>query len=280
MKVMLILNAAEFELGIAKILLSIYEFVLGKNALDKDTFMCRLNALENQMFIRLELTIAAVLSLMRYLTVCHSTEKSFKFWLVITILACAPTSFVYIYPAILNDATPSSSRIACYPYMNPGDLSKIASCILPFLILIPCWVITFCYFSIGYKVNKKLNQMKKDSKNINDVQGLAAIKRQKIKIIVQLVTVIVIYNLNFSVSYITFILKFAIGYVRPPIIEAIAVSLTFITFTVNPILTITFQPELNQEFTSILFFFKLKIKKFFSSISSRGISFCRYCAGR
>ncbi|KXN67337.1 hypothetical protein CONCODRAFT_10615 [Conidiobolus coronatus NRRL 28638] len=103
--------------------------------------------------------------------------------------------------------------------------------------------------------------MKRDAEIANDKQALQAIKKQKLKLIIQLAAVIVIYNLFFSVSYITQVLKFAIGYIRTPSIEALAGILTFLTFALNPLLTITFQPELNLELITLLFFLGLKIKK-------------------
>lgn len=262
-KIMLILTIVELELSISKIAISIYKFAYGSTFLDKDTLLCSLSSFDYQLFIRIELDIVSVLAIMRYLIVCHRIEKSFVFWLAVTVVVCAPASFVYTYAAILKDATPSPSKIACYPYMNPGYLSKIMNYIIPFLFLIPSWTITYCYFAIGLRVRRKLNQMRSEAQNMNDVQSLIALKRQKIKIIIQLIAVVIIYNLNFSIAYITWILKFVIGYNRPPILEALSGILIFFTLTVNPLLAITFQPELNHELVSMLFYIGLKIKMLF-----------------
>jgi hypothetical protein len=106
--------------------------------------------------------------------------------------------------------------------------------------------------------------MKIDAEESMDINMLKVIKLQRVKIFAQLTLVVILYNINFSPSYITQILKFAIGYKRSPIVEAIIYFMGLLTFTLNPVLTITFQPELNYELSTVLFKFKLRIKKFFS----------------
>jgi hypothetical protein len=108
--------------------------------------------------------------------------------------------------------------------------------------------------------------MKIEAKANGNINLLKAIKRQKSKIVVQLTLVVILYNINFSPSYITQILKFSIGYKRSPIVEAITYFTVLLTYTLNPVLTITFQPELNHELSAILFKLNVKIRKFISKI--------------
>jgi hypothetical protein len=108
--------------------------------------------------------------------------------------------------------------------------------------------------------------MKIEAEASEDINMLKVIKLQRVKIFAQLTLVVILYNINFSLSYVTHILKFAIGYKRSPIVEAIIYFMGLTTFTLNPVLTITFQPELNYELTSILFNINLRIKKIFSRL--------------
>jgi hypothetical protein len=260
MKIMLILSLVEIEIAISKIIACIMKFIYGYSIMDKGTTLCMINAVEYQWIIRVELNIVAILSLLRYLIVCRKIEKSFKFWLLVIIIMSIPCSYIFFSAGIINDVRPSLSRLGCYAYSNPGYVPFIMTIAIPFLYFVPCWIITICYFSIGLKVNRQLNEMRTDAKTINDTISLAAIQNQKFKIILQLTAVIIIYNFNFALSYTTLILKFAIGYNRSPIVEALTGVLTYSTFTLNPILAITFQPELNHELTSILFYIKLRLK--------------------
>ncbi|KXN74951.1 hypothetical protein CONCODRAFT_2026 [Conidiobolus coronatus NRRL 28638] len=264
MIVLLVLCAVEIEIGLSKLVLSILKLAYGKEIMDAGSTLCYYNSFEYQLIIRIELIIVAYLSVMRYLIICHKTTKSTKFWLISLSFGCLPPLSIYIYGAILHQDKPSPSYITCYAFTAPNQINFIISCIIPFLLLIPSWVITFCYISIGLKVNKQLNQMRIEATASQDTNMLKVIKLQKVKIIIQLTLVIILYNANFSPAYIAHILKFAIGYKRPPIVEAMSYLTTLLTFTLNPVLTITFQPELNHELSVLLFRFNLKIKKLFS----------------
>jgi hypothetical protein len=203
---------------------------------------------------------------MRYLIVCHNITKSIKFWLISLTIACLPPLAIFVYGAALHQDKPSPSYLNCYAFIDPNQVNFIIGCIIPFMYLIPCWVITFCYFCIGVKVNKKLNQMKAEANVSGDINMLKAIKLQKVKVIIQLTLVIILYNVNFSPAYIAHILKIAIGYKRTPIIEAFILFTGYLTFALNPVLTITFQPELNHELSAILFKLNLKIKTLYLRI--------------
>lgn len=173
---------------------------------------------------------------------------------------------IYTYGAILHIDKPTPSYLGCISFTASNQINFAINSIIPFLFLIPSWIITFCYICIGVKVNKQLNQMKIEATASQDTNLLKVIKLQKVKILVQLALVVILYNVNFSLSYITYILKFAISYKRSPIVEAIIYFTSLLTFSLNPVLTITFQPELNHELSTILFRINLKIKKFFSRL--------------
>jgi hypothetical protein len=118
---------------------------------------------------------------------------------------------------------------------------------------------------VGWEANKQLNNMKQDAINTGDSNLLSAIKTQKIKLVIQLILVFILYNVNFTLSYITWILKFATGYKRPPEMDAvISVSANF-TIAINPVITIIFQPDINNEVK--FFFVKMSVK--YKSILNR-----------
>jgi hypothetical protein len=261
--VLLVLCVVEIEIGLSKLVLSILKLTYGKEILDAGTAQCYYSGFEYQLIVRIELIVVAYLSIMRYLIVCHSITNSTKFWLISLTIGCLPPLLIFIYGATLHQDKPTSSYLACTAFSAPNQINFIISCIIPFIYIIPSWIITFCYFCIGLKVNKRLNQMKIEATVSHDTEMLKIIKLQKVKIIIQLTLVIILYNANFSLAYITHLLKIAIDYKRPPIVEAIVYFTTLLTFTLNPVLTITFQPELNHELSAILFKLNLRIKKIF-----------------
>jgi hypothetical protein len=264
MIVLLVLCLVEIELGLSKLATCILKLTYGKEAMNAGTYLCYYSGFEYQLIVRIELIIVANLSVMRYLIVCHSITKSTKFWLTSLTIGCLPPLMIFVYGATLHQDKPTPSYLACTAFSAPSQINFIISCITPFLFIIPSWIITFCYFCIGYKVNKQLNQMKTEAKANRDYNLLKVIKLQKFKIATQLTLVIILYNVNFSPAYVTQLLKFTIGYIRTPITEAFIYFSALLTFTLNPVLTITFQPELNHELSAILFRLNLRIKKLFS----------------
>ncbi|KXN70279.1 hypothetical protein CONCODRAFT_7194 [Conidiobolus coronatus NRRL 28638] len=73
--------------------------------------------------------------------------------------------------------------------------------------------------------------------------------------------VFIMYNGNFILSYVAWVLKFAVGFKRSPIYDAIAYTTVQITAALNSIITVTFQPDVNNELNIILFKLKVKFKK-------------------
>ncbi|KXN65243.1 hypothetical protein CONCODRAFT_13244 [Conidiobolus coronatus NRRL 28638] len=233
----------------------------GSHYLDADTKACKAAGFIVQWIARVEITTVSILSTLRYLIVCHKKEKSLRFWLIILALSLVPCTFIYIYGAAKKDSTPTVSYLHCQPYSLPSKLSSVMTIVIPFLYLIPCWVVTYCYFAIGVTANKHLNTLKREAHTNGDEHLLKIITQQKFKMVIQLLLVFVIYNVNFMLSYITFILKYAIGYKRPPIIDALVFVMVHGTVAINPIITITFQPDVNNEFVMILVRFQARFKK-------------------
>jgi hypothetical protein len=258
LRIILILWFVEILSAIKFLGIGIGKFSGGFNWLKIGTIQCYLYSTLFNWVGKAEMVIVAILALLRYLIVCHQLEKSFKFWLITIIISLIPSTVVYIYASVVGDAMPSVTLLYCSPFTQPGEVSNIMNTIIPFLLLIPCWISTFCYFSVGYKVNKQLNQMKKEAKLNNDSNLIAMIKKQKTKLITQLILVFILYNGNFMISYVTLIMKFSTGFKRPPILDALGFAMGNTTLAFNPILTITFQPELNNEFK--IFLVKLRAK--------------------
>ncbi|KXN66337.1 hypothetical protein CONCODRAFT_11842 [Conidiobolus coronatus NRRL 28638] len=120
--------------------------------------------------------------------------------------------------------------------------------LFPALYIIPCWIATYCYFCVGWAAYKRLNLMKQEAINNSDENLLSAIKKQKTKLSIQILFVFVIYNVNFSSSYVTWIMKFVSNYKRTILVDVIVVIQASSTAFINPIVTIIFQPDINNEF--------------------------------
>ncbi|KXN65370.1 hypothetical protein CONCODRAFT_13060 [Conidiobolus coronatus NRRL 28638] len=90
--------------------------------------------------------------------------------------------------------------------------------------------------------------MKREADINQDINGLKLIRQQKIKLYMQLALVFFVYNLLFMLSYISMILRFAIGFKRTPVLDGIILSMVLISVCLNPIITVFFQPEVNNEF--------------------------------
>ncbi|KXN70716.1 hypothetical protein CONCODRAFT_6718 [Conidiobolus coronatus NRRL 28638] len=104
--------------------------------------------------------------------------------------------------------------------------------------------------------------MKLEAIEKNDTNLLISIKKQSIKLIIQLTAIFILFNVNYMPSYIAWILKLTIGYKRTPIIDAVIFVIIELSLAIDPIITVTFQPELNHELSFLIIKLKLKIKSF------------------
>jgi hypothetical protein len=215
---------------------------------------------------RVEVCLATILAILRYTIVCHNKEKSMRFWLILLFVMSLPCIIIYMIGAIRMDSLPTNSYIMCMPFLKPGEASSIVNVAISLCFLIPCWITTFCYFAIGWTANKKLNSMKVEANNTNDEILVRVIKKEKRKLIIQIIFVFCLYNLTFMTSYITFILKFAIGYKRSPVVEAFSFTITHLAFAVNSLVTISFQPQVSAEFKVMFVKYQAKFKSIFKRI--------------
>jgi hypothetical protein len=175
----------------------------------------------------------------------------------------------HLYPLITFDANPTPSMLICIVLLKPKPETYALFALNPFIMAIPCCISTYCYFMIGIKAYKKLNQMKKDSAMTNDIDMVSRINKQKYNLILQLAAVFIVFNVLYMPVYITIVLRFAIGYKRTPFLDALFGYLLDISRMIDPIITINFQPELNHEFQVILTKLKVKIKSLFKNTFNR-----------
>jgi hypothetical protein len=159
------------------------------------------------------------------------------------------------------DARPLPSYIICIPLTTPGQITTILNITVTIFFMLPCWVTTYCYLFIGWKANKKLNLIKIEAHMNNNEVALKVIKNQKIRLMLQIIMVFILYNVNIMFSVITYFMRLAIGYKRPPFFDAIIIELFFITVVFNPVITASFQPEVNNEIQIIFIKLHAKIKK-------------------
>jgi hypothetical protein len=216
--------------------------------------------------LRIEIILVTVIAFWRYLLVIHNIEKKFLFYLLLTILLSIPITSLFIYGLIIRDQKPSPSYLNCFPLTSPSLITTIFNTSLTISLLIPCWLTTYFYFAIGWKAHKKLNEMLKSAAVDNDSELIKTIKNEKFKLILQLTMMFIIYNVNFSLTYITHILKLIIGYQRTPFIEFFVVLGSQFSIVLNPAVTISFQPDVNNELKFILVKFQVKLKKVISSL--------------
>jgi hypothetical protein len=199
----------------------------------------------------------------------HKIERGLKFWIGVIIIGSVPCVSIFLYAAIIKNYKPTPSSIQCLPYLGDDKFSIRMMLLTAANFLIPCWITTYCYFAIGWKVSRQLKTLKSEAETNGDIEGLNMIKRVKRKLVLQLVMVFFIYNLLFMISYITMILKFAIGFKRTPFLDALILLMVNSSICLNPLITISFQPELNNELKILLVKVKAKCKKLFKHIFSR-----------
>ncbi|KXN67041.1 hypothetical protein CONCODRAFT_10979 [Conidiobolus coronatus NRRL 28638] len=215
---------------------------------------------------RIEIYTVGFLALMRYLISCHGIELKARVWLISYGFVIAPILALYLFPLVTRDANPLPSQLICVPFLKPKPETFVLSVINPFIFIIPCWISTYCYFVIGIKAYKKLNLMRNEAVATNDTFLIKAIKKQKLNLIFQLVVVFTVFNFCFMPVYVTIILRITRGYKRSPIADAIMSELIEVSRSIDPIITLIFQPELNHEFKVFLTKLKANIKSFIKKL--------------
>jgi hypothetical protein len=258
-KLILVLCWFELAEGLFFGALTITEAVTGPDYL-KVSFNCNLYGFLIQIFWRWEVVVVCLLSLLRFFIIQYNWEKSIKFWTITLAICLLPSLSIFLYGFIINDYKPSPALLTCFPFVTnkSSNIPFIFATSLTFFV--PCWITTFCYFVVGWKCNKQLNAMKKEAKINSDEVKIKLVFKQKLKLILQLALVVIIYNLLFILAYVTMILKFLTGFVRTPILDGIIVLMMHLSVCLNPFITILFQPELYNELLIIFVVYKVKLK--------------------
>jgi hypothetical protein len=259
-KLIIIFCIIECITGIEFLLISVFKLSFGYTIFNKGKIGCRIVAFALSGISRLSIWNIAILSTLRYLIVCHCKELKLWIWLTISALVFTPIVVIYCLGFYTDDASPAPSYLFCQTFVQPNEISMVLGYLIPFLYIIPCWITTYCYFGVGWKANKQLNLMKMEAKTNSDQNLLKTIQKERLKLYLQLIFVFFIYNVNFSVSYITWIMKLISGYKRPSIVDAIIAIQVNSTVAINPVVTIIFQPDINCEFKIIWVKWSLKIK--------------------
>ncbi|KXN65239.1 hypothetical protein CONCODRAFT_13240 [Conidiobolus coronatus NRRL 28638] len=138
-------------------------------------------------FFRLEILIVTFLSMLRYLMIFHKFERGLKFWLSIIFFGSIPCVTIFLYAAVIKNYKPTPSNIQCLPYLGDDKFSIRMMLLTAANFLIPCWITTYCYFAIGWKVSRQLKTLKREAKTNGDLEGLKMIKRVKHKLVLQLI---------------------------------------------------------------------------------------------
>jgi hypothetical protein len=252
MAIILILSITHTLSSTSELIFSILKLIFGYEFLRGGSVQCIIFATMVATTLRIELFTIGFLAFMRYAIVCLNIRKGSTFWLISYFMSISPLLAMYIYPIITLDANPLPSRLYCTTYLKANPNNYILTYINPFIFVIPCWVCTFCYFVIGIKLYKKLNQMKNEAANSNDSDQVFKIQKQKRSLVIQLSIVFIAFNVVYMPIYITLVLRYITGYIRTPIIDAIMTILFEVSRAIDPIITIIFQPELNHEFQAVI----------------------------
>ncbi|KXN72737.1 family A G protein-coupled receptor-like protein [Conidiobolus coronatus NRRL 28638] len=260
LKFVFLLCVLEIFAGLCYNSLGVFKLINGYTFLAPNNTPCIIYAYISGTLIRSEFIIVSMLALWRYLAVVHEYKLGLKLLVIITIAGMLPTIVTYLYGLINMDARPYSSYVICAPLTSPGKLSAILNTIGTILLMLPCWITTYCYFFIGWKANKKLNLMKVEANINNNEVALRAIKIQKISLVLQIIMVFILYNVNIMVTVVTYFMRLTTGYKRPPFFDAIAYEMLIVTFTLNPIITVSFQPEIKNEIQFIFIKLHARIK--------------------
>ncbi|KXN72881.1 hypothetical protein CONCODRAFT_4276 [Conidiobolus coronatus NRRL 28638] len=252
--------------GIELTLSSILKLRYGYHLFDAGSTSCQIHGTMISFLLRSELIVFMVLAFYRYFLVVHNIEL--KSWILISILTFFTTFIAtsILYGSLTQEIRPNSSYTLCNAFITPSVISFTFNMALTLLTILPCWTTTYCYFSIGWKVNKRLNELKAEAIETRSSEALKIIRKQRFRLAIQHVIVFFLYNVNYSLSYITYFLRLSIGYKRPPFIDALSIFLGDISIMGTPMVTISFQPEVNNEFKIIFVKLAAKLKKAYNGI--------------
>jgi hypothetical protein len=254
--------------GATYVIVSIFKLKYGYKVNEKGTIMCNFIAFLIVLLPRINIINISILATLRYLIFCRSKDLILSTW-IITLFVIDSGALIFISLGFYTkDAAPSSSYLYCNIFTKQSGLSTVALYFIPLLFIIPCWVTTYCYLMVGWIANKKLNLMRQEAANNEDRGLLEAIKNQKFKLLLQILFIFVNYNVNFALSYITWIMKLVANYKRTITVDFIVCIQVAFAALLNPVVTIVFQPDINNEFNFLWIKLKLRIigmyKKYFN----------------
>jgi hypothetical protein len=268
LRLILFLSCMELVIGVECVIIGISKLIHGYHLFDTNNLNCQVHGALIQWLVRFEIIVVSILAIMRYLLVIHNIKP--KSWIFISWLFTlfVLTASIYLY-GVFTQLKPNSSYLLCSPFATPGPVPFAMNIALTLLNIIPCWITTLCYFIIGWKVSKKLKQIKIEAEEMNDLESLKAIKWQRFKLFIQLNLVFILHNVDFMPSYITYFLRVSTGYKRPPFIDGIVIFLSSVSVIATPIVTISFQPEVNNEVKVIFVKMQAKLRKALNNIFNR-----------
>jgi hypothetical protein len=269
LKLTLFLSINEIVLCIDQLVIAITKLSDGYHALDANTLSCQVHGFLISWMFRYEVILVTILALSRYFLIVHKIELSMLICSSLAILFICIFTAICLYGVLNGGTRPTPSYTYCYQFLIPGLTSFVMNLVITILNIIPCWITTFCYFSVGWKVNKHLNLIKIQEQTNGNLEALEVVKKQKLKLIFQLAMVFFIYNVPFMFSYVTYILKLAVGYKRPPFFDAIIANLVHFSTSINPVVTISFQPDINSELHLIWVKIQARFKNFWVRLLNR-----------
>ncbi|KXN74228.1 hypothetical protein CONCODRAFT_2763 [Conidiobolus coronatus NRRL 28638] len=250
LKFILFLCILEIIIGIDYFVLSILKLYYGHTFFAPNNIPCIAFGFFTSWAVRYEFIVVTVLALWRYLLVVHEIQLNMRLLVIYTIVGISPITAIFLYGLTNIDARPGASYIMCSPITTPGQSSVILNVMSTILLLLPCWIITYCYFVIGWKANKKLNLMKIEAEAENNDAALKSIKHQKFSCCV------------------TYFMRLTIGYKRPPFFDAVIFEMGLSTVVLNPIVTVSFQPEVNNEIVFLFVKLRARIEKFLRNLTT------------
>jgi hypothetical protein len=253
-KLISVLCVVELFIGVDILILSLCKLIFGYEFfINAKSLQCQVFGFTMQAPTRVAMVINALLAILRYLAICHKREKSTPVWFALFAMFTIPAVCLFLASSILWDAKPTSSLCQCHGYLSPTITSKIALGIITLYYLIPCWLTTICYLLIGKKINQNLNL---SFQQIEKKQ----LQKQKLCLILQLILVTIVYNLDFMLSYLTMLLNLIFNYKRLPVVDMFVILTKHFSIMLNPLIIISFQPNIHHEYLCIIVKFNAKFK--------------------
>ncbi|KXN64639.1 family A G protein-coupled receptor-like protein [Conidiobolus coronatus NRRL 28638] len=260
---MFILSIVELFSGFSLFVIPLCLIIIGKPFFEKGSATCQFAVVSYNILIRTGVCIVCIISVMRYLVVCHNIRLPKWIWLTITTVCLSPIIGTFSYTISVMDGRPSPSYIQCGGLGNGTEVANTLQIFGGVYMAIQAWLITVAYLLICYNVYKKLNTVLKEAKMSDDRETCTSLYRQRNNLFGQVALIIWVYNITYMFSYVTQVLKVTIGYKRTPFLDAVVMMMIMFPCLCNPIVTLSFQPEVKCEFQALMVRFWARMKAFF-----------------